>query len=57
MDRLTVKEAANYLGVCTDTVYTMVRQNEIPHFRLRRRIMFTKTAIDKWIEQQEQQVI
>ncbi|WP_010532475.1 helix-turn-helix domain-containing protein [Lentibacillus jeotgali] len=54
MNRFTVKAAAEYLGVCEDTVYTMVRKKEIPHFRLRRRIMFSKEAIDNWIREQEQ---
>lgn len=53
MQRFTVKQAADYLGVHTDTVYTMVRQKEIPHFRLRRRIMFSREAIDNWIKEQE----
>ncbi|WP_164219306.1 helix-turn-helix domain-containing protein [Virgibacillus sp. YIM 98842] len=54
LKRYTVKDAAEYLGVHTDTIYTMVRQKEIPHFRLRRRIMFSKEAIDNWIREQEQ---
>ncbi|MFC2948572.1 helix-turn-helix domain-containing protein [Virgibacillus sediminis] len=54
MQRYTVKEAAEYLGVHTDTIYTMVRQKEIPHFRIRRRIMFSKEAIDSWIREQEE---
>jgi len=53
-DRMTVVQTADYLGVHTDTIYTMVRQKEIPHFRLRRRIMFSKGAIDGWIREQEQ---
>ncbi|OCA85257.1 MULTISPECIES: helix-turn-helix domain-containing protein [Bacillus] len=54
---MTVQEAADYLGVCTDTIYNMVREKEIPHFRVRRRIFFTTAAIDDWIRQQEQQVV
>lgn len=54
---MTVQEAADYLGVCTDTIYSMVREKEIPHFRVRRRIFFTRSAINEWIREQEQQVI
>lgn len=50
---MTVLEAADYLGVCKDTIYTMVRTGEIPHFRLRRRIFFTKEKLDSWISEQE----
>ncbi|MGI8314908.1 helix-turn-helix domain-containing protein [Halobacillus mangrovi] len=50
---MNVIETAEYLGVCKDTIYTMVRSDEIPHFRLRRRIFFSEKAISKWIEEQE----
>ncbi|RWZ59862.1 DNA-binding protein [Halobacillus fulvus] len=50
---MTVLEAAEYLGVCKDTIYTMVRTKEIPHFRLRRRIFFSQETIDAWIHDQE----
>ncbi|MBX0358949.1 helix-turn-helix domain-containing protein [Halobacillus sp. Nhm2S1] len=54
---MTVVEAAEYLGVCKDTIYTMVRTNEIPHFRLRRRIFFSQETIDAWINEQEQNLM
>ncbi|MGC8230977.1 helix-turn-helix domain-containing protein [Pseudobacillus badius] len=54
---MTVQEAADYLGVSTDTIYNMIREKEIPHFRVRRRIFFTRSAINEWIREQEQQVI
>lgn len=50
---MTVNDAAEYLGVCTDTIYTMVKQKQIPHFRLRRRILFSQETIDAWIREQE----
>ena len=50
---MTVYEAAEYLGVCKDKIYTMVRTSEIPHFRLRRRIFFSQETIDIWIRDQE----
>lgn len=46
---MTVKEVAGYLGVSTDTVYTMVHEGKIPHLRIRTRILFTKSEIDLWI--------
>lgn len=54
---LTVQEAADYLGVHHDTIYTMVREKQIPHFRVRTRIFFTKRNIDAWIEAQEQAIM
>lgn len=50
---LTVKEVANYLGVHEDTIYQMVKHQEIPHLKLRNRILFTQEAIDSWIKDQE----
>jgi len=50
---MTVKEMALYLGVHLDTVYKMARANEIPHYRLRSRILFTKETVDAWIEEQQ----
>ncbi|MFC0271091.1 helix-turn-helix domain-containing protein [Metabacillus herbersteinensis] len=51
--KLTVQGVAEYLGVHPDTVYTMVREKEIPHFRVRRRILFSVETIDAWIRDQE----
>lgn len=53
MERFTVKEAAEYLGVSVDSIYKMVREKEIPHFRIRRTILLSKKAVDEWIEEQE----
>lgn len=50
---LTVKEVARYLGVHQDTIYLMVQHQEIPHLKLRNRILFTQAAIDEWIKVQE----
>lgn len=46
---LTVKEVANYLGVHTDTA----KFKQIPHVKIRNRILFTKESIDLWIQEQE----
>lgn len=50
---ITAQEAADYIGVHIDTIYTMVRQKEIPHIRVRRRILFKVESIDAWLHQQE----
>ena len=51
---LTVQEVAEYLGISPDYVYILVRENKIIHFRLGRRILFKKAAIDEWIEKNMQ---
>ncbi|MEK6455230.1 helix-turn-helix domain-containing protein [Caldifermentibacillus hisashii] len=50
---LTVNEVADYIGVHPDTIYNMVREKQIPHVRVRRRIFFTVEAIDRWLDEQE----
>lgn len=55
--RLTPQQIADYLGVTRETIYRMVRKNEIPHFKIRSRIFFSKETIDAWIRDQEQQAI
>ncbi len=53
---MTVKDLSDYIGVHKDTIYTMVRQKEIPHFKIRRRIFFSQEAIDIWIREQEKNI-
>lgn len=51
---LTAQEVAEYIGVHPDTIYTMVREKQIPHFRVRRRIFFSLETINAWMRDQEQ---
>lgn len=51
---LTPQEIAAYIGVSTDTIYTMCKQKQIPYVRIRRRIFFHKETIDKWMRDQEE---
>jgi len=50
---LTVSQLADLLGVHQDTIYTMVRQKQIPHFRIRSRIFFRVESINAWMQEQE----
>lgn len=45
----SVSELSDYLGVSTDCIYTMVRENQIPFVRVRRRILFYRDSINSWI--------
>jgi excisionase family DNA binding protein len=45
----SVSELSDYLGVSTDSIYTMVREKQIPFVRIRRRILFYRDAINSWI--------
>lgn len=55
--RLLPNEAAEYLGCGYDKLMQMVRKKEIPHYRIGRRVLFTKESLDLWIENQERQSI
>lgn len=45
---LDVKELCSLLGISQSTVYDMVRQNELPHFRVRGKILFNRNVIEAW---------
>lgn len=46
---MTVSEIAEELQVSTTMIYTMVRQNEIPHIKVRGRILFYRPTIEQWL--------
>lgn len=54
---LTPNELSEYMRISTATVYTMVRESEIPFFRMRSRIFFDKEIIDEWIKSQQLNVL
>lgn len=48
--RLTVKEAAKYMGVSVTYIYTRCRSGEIPHLKLGRKYYVYKDDIDQHLE-------
>ncbi len=50
---MTVREVAAYLHVHPSTIYRLVRQNQIPAFRIGSDWRFNIEAIDRWRRQQE----
>ena len=46
---LNIKEVADYTGLSSDTLYTMVSQRRIPYVKLGRLLKFDPQAIDAWI--------
>jgi excisionase family DNA binding protein len=49
---LNVAEAAEYAGVCRDTIYTAVERGELRHVRIasRRSIRLKAQWMDEWLE-------
>ncbi|RYM02820.1 DNA-binding protein [Sporolactobacillus sp. THM7-7] len=54
---MTVRECAEYLRVCPDTIYRMCRCHQIPHRRIRNRIFFSLTTLERWEKENEQESI
>lgn len=50
---LSVNEVAGLIGVSVNTVYTMVRLKEIPHKKVRGRILFHRETIEQWLANDE----
>lgn len=46
---LTVVEVAEYLGISKDLVYMMVREKQLPHVKLGRRILFKIDSVERWL--------
>lgn len=46
---MSVEEIASELGVSKTTIYTMARQKEIPHTKVRGRILFHRPTIEHWL--------
>jgi excisionase family DNA binding protein len=51
--RLTPKEACCFLGCGYDFLMGQVRRGLVPHFRLGRRVMFTRERLTEWVQQQQ----
>ena len=47
---MNIRQASQYLGVSTDTLYKYVYEEKIPAFKLGNRWKFKKTILDTWME-------
>jgi len=56
MQTMTTKEAAEYLGVCVNTLRRYVHEEGLPVLRFpgRRKWIFRKDLIDEWVERRSQ---
>ncbi|MEX2459716.1 MAG: helix-turn-helix domain-containing protein [Paenibacillaceae bacterium] len=54
---LTVPDVAQLLGVSTVTIYSLVREQRIPHLRIRSRILFRLESITEWMDHLEGKVV
>jgi excisionase family DNA binding protein len=48
---MTVKEVSDYIGLASDTIYTMVSQRRIPYVKVGRLVKFDQAMLDAWLKQ------
>lgn len=53
--RFTPKQASEFLGCSEYKVRQMVREGDIPSYRIGVKIMFSKATLEKWIANQEKE--
>ncbi|MEI8049342.1 MAG: helix-turn-helix domain-containing protein [Bacteroidota bacterium] len=47
---LTVPEAAEFLGLATQTVYGLIHRKQIPCMKRQKRVYFSKQELTEWIQ-------
>lgn len=47
---MSVKEVAQYLGVCDKTIYRAVEDGTLPHIKIRRTIRIPCDALDTYLK-------
>ncbi|MHB8125864.1 MAG: helix-turn-helix domain-containing protein [Desulfitobacteriaceae bacterium] len=57
MTRLEPKEVTALIGCGYDKLMQLVRTKRIPHFRIGRRVFFTKEALTTWVENMQLQSV
>jgi excisionase family DNA binding protein len=57
MTRLEPNEATAFVGCGYSKLMQLVRTKQIPHFRIGRRVFFTKEALTTWIENMQMQSV
>lgn len=55
MKIFNVKEVADYLNCSVSAIRTLVRNKQIPYFRIGSKLNFNKEAVDRWVHNQELQ--
>jgi len=54
---LNVKGVSEYLALKKSTVYSLVEEKKIPHYRINRQIRFKKSEIDEWMEEHKEPAV
>lgn len=54
---MTAKETAEYLGISYWLLLKLVKESKIPHSKYGRKIIFRRTTLDSYIDEQERNSI
>jgi excisionase family DNA binding protein len=49
---MDIRQAADYLGISSDTLYKYASESFVPAFKLGNRWRFKKSRLDDWMDQQ-----
>ena len=54
MQKITIdiKGLCELLGISSTTAYSLVREDKIPYFRIRGKILFNQNVIEDWTRQE-----
>jgi excisionase family DNA binding protein len=47
---IPVKEASAWLGISAFTLYSWALSHRIPHYKIGKRVMFSKDDLKRWVE-------
>ena len=54
---MDIKSISDYFGMKASTLYSLVEQKKIPHYKVGRLVRFKKSDIDLWMEGNKKEVI
>ena len=52
---MDLRQAADYLGISSDTLYKYAGEGSIPGFKLGNRWRFRKVKLEEWMDKKEKQ--
>jgi len=53
----SINELAEYLNIKKSTLYSFVRNGDLPHYRIGRIIRFKRTDIESWLEEHRSETV
>ena len=46
---MSVQDVAEYFGLHKDTIYDLVKEDKLPHFKVGGRIFFLRDVLETWM--------